>query len=606
MDEMEKPDLLWDTVNVNTNIAKLLAGRELGEDKGTAMQKKFHFTTSLLKRFALESQLEGHQGCVNCLQWSADGRYLASGSDDTNVRIWDPFANRCLHVIPTKHVGNIFSVKFVGDGSMVATGAGDCKVIVQSIENNEKQAIMDCICHAGRVKRLATAPDQPHLFWTAAEDGLILQYDLREQHDCLKCNTVFVNLSEVTELKCITVNPTKPHLIAAGANDSYVRLYDRRMIKTTKCQVRMGVRTSEFQDANCVQYYAPGHLAKDNGGEHSYKLAATYVTFDSTGNDLLVNMGGEHIYLFNINDNRHVNQMSAPDCLPKPKKLPPIKPCCLTKDDNKMKSEHEYNYKIVNKKACACDYICRARRLFLRKWIGDMYFAARDYLHTVQQWPDCEMAYFGLIECLISLKWPEEATNWINHFQAKFPHNSEICNYLQVAVNKLSASPKPSADELSETIEVMEVLTVSDEEKAMRLNSIDFESRYIGHCNTTTDIKEANFMGDDGNFICGGSDDGMIFIWDRKTSNLLTRFEADKSIVNCVQPHPSISCIASSGIDPVVKIWAPKDEDDKNYTNRCKDPWSALRANQDRMKISPFETMLMNMGYNNPHTHEGV
>lgn len=58
----------------------------------------------------------------------------------------------------------------------MATGAGDCRVIVQSME----QAILrqaphlDCGCHVGRVKRLATAPDQPLLFWSAGEDGLVM------------------------------------------------------------------------------------------------------------------------------------------------------------------------------------------------------------------------------------------------------------------------------------------------------------------------------------------------------------------------------------------------------------------------------------------------
>jgi len=137
----------------------------------------------------------------------------------------------------------------------------------------------------------------------------------------MKNSTVFVDLSYTTEFKCITVNPTKPHQLAVGANDSYVRLYDRRLIKTSKIKPShvfdSRKRTPpEPLDTSCVQYYAPGHLAKDNGGEHSFKLAATYVTFDSTGNELLVNMGGEHIYLFNINNNRRINEIRIPECLP--------------------------------------------------------------------------------------------------------------------------------------------------------------------------------------------------------------------------------------------------------------------------------------------------
>lgn len=32
----------------------------------------------------------------------------------------------------------------------------------------------------------------------------------------------------------------------------------------------------------------------------------------------------------------------------------------------------------------------------------------------------------------------------------------------------------------------------------------DYKDRFVGHCNTTTDIKEANFFGGDGNYIVAG------------------------------------------------------------------------------------------------------
>ncbi len=36
---------------------------------------------------------------------------------------------------------------------------------------------------------------------------------------------------------------------------------------------------------------------------------------------------------------------------------------------------------------------------------------------------------------------------------------------------------------------------ISDQEKQWRADANDYEARFCGHCNTTTDIKEANFFG---------------------------------------------------------------------------------------------------------------
>ncbi|XP_037080420.1 DDB1- and CUL4-associated factor 6-like [Pollicipes pollicipes] len=79
--------------------------------------------------------------------------------------------------------------------------------------------------------------------------------------------------------------------------------------------------------------------------------------------------------------------------------------------------------------------------------------------------------------------------------------------------------------------------------------------RYTGHRNARTMIKEANFWGDD--HVVSGSDCGHVFIWDRHSGRLVTILEADRHVVNCVQPHPLDPVLATSGIDYDIKLWAP-------------------------------------------------
>lgn len=67
-------------------------------------------------------------------------------------------------------------------------------------------------------------------------------------------------------------------------------------------------------------------------------------------------------------------------------------------------------------------------------------------------------------------------------------------------------------------------------------------------------------MNSKGQYIVSGSDDGSFFIWEKETTNLVRILQGDESIVNCLQPHPSYCFLATSGIDPVVRLWNPRPE----------------------------------------------
>lgn len=60
------------------------------------------------------------------------------------------------------------------DDTRLATGAADCKVIVTDVLRGGESPVWSCTCHQMRVKSLATCPDNPHILWSSAEDGLIL------------------------------------------------------------------------------------------------------------------------------------------------------------------------------------------------------------------------------------------------------------------------------------------------------------------------------------------------------------------------------------------------------------------------------------------------
>lgn len=75
-------------------------------------------------------------------------------------------------------------------------------------------------------------------------------------------------------------------------------------------------------------------------------------------------------------------------------------------------------------------------------------------------------------------------------------------------------------------------------------------------------IKEATFWGN--NYVMSGSDCGHVFVWDRRTGELVMLLEADTHVVNCLQPHPTLPYLATSGIDHNIKLYTPSIADDSD------------------------------------------
>lgn len=77
---------------------------------------------------------------------------------------------------------------------------------------------------------------------------------------------------------------------------------------------------------------------------------------------------------------------------------------------------------------------------------------------------------------------------------------------------------------------------------------------YKGHKNSET-VKGVNFFGPRSEYVVSGSDCGRIFIWRKKSGELIRIMEADRHVVNCIEPHPHMPVLASSGIESDIKVW---------------------------------------------------
>lgn len=632
-------------------------------------QPKVQTSIDSVKRLKLESILQGHAGCVNCLVWNHSGNLLASGSDDHNVIIWDPFKAVQKQIIQTGHEGNIFSVKFIPtlNDRLIATCASDGVKVIDIIANAN---VLNCkTCNYQRVKRLATHPNEPNLIWSSSEDGCIRQYDYRERHNCDsdKKRNVILDLKTINislTAKCLAINPIRDEMLAVGANDAYIRLFDRRLIYNNNNNTISNKNFSQ-QDTSCyTTYFTPGHLPSHGTTKLSpSSFGTTYLAFNQDGSELLANIHAEQIYLFNTYEpwERYKSfettlkplVLDLPTSVPMPPKSnSTLKPYCIWRDLKQLSSgkffelptAHEefydksmqkintktpltwedydkINQLLVEYKYCAKLYQLRSSALLNRGWKGDYYQVLRDSCCALALNPIDYLCLKNLSLAAFHMGANSEMWQMLDFIKKDFDETEacrQVANFLVTCAiskpegrmrrqNLLSSMAADNSIDLSldtslwhylmlENLEVANPLSQgplsqTHQEASRRSGAYDYSKRFCGHCNMNTDIKEANFFGNNGEFIVGGSDDGAFYIWDKRTTNLVKAVCGDLQILNCLQPHPCICMLATSGIDPTVKIWSPsgkENHDVKSLDSRC-------AQNQRYLTSDPLEAMIMTL-----------
>ena len=125
--------------------------------------------------------LRGHSGSVISVNWSPDGRYLASGSNDKTIIIWDTNSGQKLQILKG-HSKFIRSVSWSPDGKYLASGSGDDTVIIWDTNSGEKLQILKS--HSNSVFSVSWSPDGKYLA-SDSLDNTIKIWDA-ESGECIR------------------------------------------------------------------------------------------------------------------------------------------------------------------------------------------------------------------------------------------------------------------------------------------------------------------------------------------------------------------------------------------------------------------------------------
>ncbi|KAF3843994.1 hypothetical protein F7725_016042 [Dissostichus mawsoni] len=74
----------------------------------------------------------GHLADVTCTRFHPNSNYVATGSSDRTIRVWDVLTGNCVRIF-TGHKGPIHSLAFSPNGKFLASGATDSRVLLWDI-----------------------------------------------------------------------------------------------------------------------------------------------------------------------------------------------------------------------------------------------------------------------------------------------------------------------------------------------------------------------------------------------------------------------------------------------------------------------------------------
>src|SRR5205085_2557981 len=86
--------------------------------------------------------IQGHEYSVNAVSFSLNGKYLASGSTDKTIKIWE-LKNNKFELIQTLqgHGDWVNSVTFSPNGKYLASGSPDKTIKIWELKNNKFELI---------------------------------------------------------------------------------------------------------------------------------------------------------------------------------------------------------------------------------------------------------------------------------------------------------------------------------------------------------------------------------------------------------------------------------------------------------------------------------
>jgi WD40 repeat protein/tRNA A-37 threonylcarbamoyl transferase component Bud32 len=209
--EMKLASLDWEAGQISLLLQRL--GQLQPKPGGTDL-RGFEWNYLWWKSQLDYRSFQGHENNVRGVAFSADGRHIASGSDDRTVKVWDVATGRETHTL-RGHTDGVYGVAFSPDGRRIASASHDKTARVWDAATGREVYTLGG--HTNFVHAVAFSPDGRQIA-TASWDQTVKVWDADTGRETL---TLRGHTSDVTG---VAFSPDGRRLASAGW-DGTVRVW---------------------------------------------------------------------------------------------------------------------------------------------------------------------------------------------------------------------------------------------------------------------------------------------------------------------------------------------------------------------------------------------
>ncbi|MFN6519594.1 MAG: WD40 repeat domain-containing protein [Nostoc sp. CreGUA01] len=198
--------------------------------------------------------LHGHTGPISSVAWSYDGQTIASGSYDQTVRLWDVRTGECVRIFKG-HICGILAISFSPDNFQVAS-CGDDSIRLWELCSGKCRKVLHNHNHV--IRSLCFSPDS--LILASGSDDCLIQLWDQKTGRCLK-----VLKGHTGIIESIAWSPDGRYIVS-GSFDCSVRLWD---IQLSEC---LKVLTGHTAMVRSVAWSPDGLTLLSGGHDSSVRL----------------------------------------------------------------------------------------------------------------------------------------------------------------------------------------------------------------------------------------------------------------------------------------------------------------------------------------------